>query len=266
MQPLGRRRRRHARRGARQRHHVERNRARHRQRYWLRFGGFFGRRTRFNGGKLRRRDFRGRCRQRRGQRHGCFNRILTARSSKSGDGGFDDRRHLRQPCDGLAMKVRQHRGFRGSAGENERARAGVVARDGDGNLRHRRRRRRRYRNVADAGTDTIRKFGNVTGEFSDARTAVVEQFRRGIDRADIGDIERGERHCGGGENRAETLEIAENLFFDRQFVRIEIDWTLEQRPLSRCARHFLSSIAATLSAADAFESFLQNKGKCTWLF
>jgi hypothetical protein len=196
---------------------------------------------------------------------GCFNRILTARGGKSGDGGFDDRRHLREPCDGLAMNVRQHRSFRGSAGENERARDGVVARDGDGNLRHRRC-RRRYGNVADAGADTIRKFGNVTGEFSDARTAVVEQFRRGIDRADIGYIERGEHHRGGGEYRAETLKVAENLFFDRQFVRIEIDWTLEQRPLSRCARHFLSSIAVTLSAVGAFESFLQNKGKCTWLF
>jgi hypothetical protein len=78
MQPLGRRRRRCARRSARQRHHVDRDRTRHRQRYWLRFGGFFGRRTRFDGGKLRRRDFRGRLRLRK-----IFSSTVSSFGSKS---------------------------------------------------------------------------------------------------------------------------------------------------------------------------------------
>ena len=81
-------------------------------------------------------------------------------------------------------------------------------------------------------------------------------------------IERAKRHRGDCKNRAEALEAAKDLFFDRQFERIEFNCSLEQGHSPDIAGQVFFQSADHIGRSGAWfvKMFLVKQGKHAWLF
>ena len=108
------------------------------------------------------------------------------------------------------------------------------------------------RNQFDAGAEFFRQT-------ADAQIAVAHDGGGVFDGADVGDVERAERHRADRENDAEPLGVAEDLFLDRFCERIEIDGARDHvaTPSTACVKIFCFQAAATLSGEFALESDLK---------
>ena len=184
------------------------------------------------------------------RRHRPFDRVLLARGSKRGDRLFGGKPGLRRRDDGstagiasrpagaLARTIGLSRGIGAVAcAESE---GGSV--DGVG-MNEILRISERMR----SGSSTTR-LGNSTMRALES----CEEFDRGVDRADVGHVEHAERHRAGRKNDAEAFEAAKNLFFDRQFERIEIDVVLwSNATLPKSPDNFLLSSGELIGRSNA---------------